>query len=158
MLEESPLQLTQKAYFAYFQRNKQHVELLEHFEGCEEAVRNMWKQEGEDYKYDLLELAINEDENLDKEKELIRTMIADRDSLTISDLQTNELIIRRASAKYKGAFDEMAAELQQYIAERMRMEMGYVHVTGDYVVQKQIDKQVNGVANNGVGISVNPAN
>ncbi|MDY5637413.1 MAG: hypothetical protein SPF72_02400, partial [Parabacteroides sp.] len=155
--EESPLRLTQRAYSIYCEANPEVMELMGHFSGCKEALSLALKQPGDQSSYQLLTRE-KEEQNLDGQMELIRQQIGQRDSLDVNTLQDLELIIRRVSAKYKGAFDEMADELQQYIAERMRMTTGHVHVSGDYVVQKQIDKQVNGISNNGVGFSINPAN
>ena len=155
--EESPLRLTQRAYSIYFEANQEVMQLMGHFNGCKEALSHALKQQGDQSSYQLLTRE-KEEHNLDGQMELIRQQIGQRDSLDVNTLQDLELIIRRVSAKYKGAFDEMADELQQYIAERMRMTTGHVHVSGDYVVQKQIDKQVNGISNNGVGFSINPAN
>lgn len=155
--EESPLRLTQRAYSIYFEANQEVMQLMGHFNGCKEALSHALKQPGDQSSYQLLTRE-KEEHNLDGQMELIRQQIGQRDSLDVNTLQDLELIIRRVSAKYKGAFDEMADELQQYIAERMRMTTGHVHVSGDYVVQKQIDKQVNGISNNGVGFSINPAN
>ena len=155
--EESPLRLTQRAYSIYFEANQEVMQLMGHFSGCKEALSHALKQQGDQSSYQLLTRE-KEEQNLDGQMELIRQQIGQRDSLDVNTLQDLELIIRRVSAKYKGAFDEMADELQQYIAERMRMTTGHVHVSGDYVVQKQIDKQVNGISNNGVGFSINPAN
>ena len=155
--EESPLRLTQRAYSIYFEANQEVMQLMGHFSGCKEALSHALKQQGDQSSYQLLTRE-KEEHNLDGQMELIRQQIGQRDSLDVNTLQDLELIIRRVSAKYKGAFDEMADELQQYIAERMRMTTGHVHVSGDYVVQKQIDKQVNGISNNGVGFSINPAN
>ena len=155
--EESPLRLTQRAYSIYFEANQEVMQLMGHFSGCKEALSHALKQQGDQSSYQLLTRE-KEEQNLDGQMELIRQQIGQRDSLDVNTLQDLELIIRRVSAKYKGAFDEMADELQQYIAERMRMTTGHVHVSGDYVVQKQIDKQVNGIGNNGVGFSINPAN
>ena len=155
--EESPLRLTQRAYSIYFEANQEVMQLMGHFSGCKEALSHALKQQGDQSSYQLLTRE-KEEQNLDGQMELIHQQIGQRDSLDVNTLQDLELIIRRVSAKYKGAFDEMADELQQYIAERMRMTTGHVHVSGDYVVQKQIDKQVNGISNNGVGFSINPAN
>ena len=155
--EESPLRLTQRAYSIYFEANQEVMQLMGYFNGCKEALSHALKQQGDQSSYQLLTRE-KEEQNLDGQMELIRQQIGQRDSLDVNTLQDLELIIRRVSAKYKGAFDEMADELQQYIAERMRMTTGHVHVSGDYVVQKQIDKQVNGISNNGVGFSINPAN
>ena len=155
--EESHLQLTQRAYSIYFEANQEVMQLMGHFSGCKEALSHALKQQGDQSSYQLLTRE-KEEQNLDGQMELIHQQIGQRDSLDVNTLQDLELIIRRVSAKYKGAFDEMADELQQYIAERMRMTTGHVHVSGDYVVQKQIDKQVNGISNNGVGFSINPAN
>ncbi|MDY4552828.1 MAG: hypothetical protein SPD54_13670 [Parabacteroides sp.] len=155
--EESPLRLTQRAYSIYFEANQEVMQLMGHFSGCKEALSHALKQQGDQSSYQLLTRE-KEEQNLDGQMELIRQQIGQRDSLDVNTLQDLELIIRRVSAKYKGAFDEMADELQLYIAERMRMTTGHVHVSGDYVVQKQIDKQVNGISNNGVGFSINPAN
>ena len=155
--EESPLRLTQRAYSIYFEANQEVMQLMGYFNGCKEALSHALKQQGDQSSYQLLTRE-KEEQNLDGQMELIRQQIGQRDSLDVNTLQDLELIIRRVSAKYKGAFDEMADELQQYIAERMRMTTGHVHVSGDYVVQKQIDKQVNGIGNNGVGFSINPAN
>ena len=157
--EESPLRLTQRAYSTYFEANQEVMELMVHFSGCKEALSHALKQPGDQSSYQLLtrEKKVKED-NPDAQMQLIHQLIAQRESLDNNHLQTLELMIRRVSAKHNGAFNELADDLQEYLAERMRSATANVHVQGDYVIQKRTEKQINSVNNGGVGVSIKPTN
>ena len=157
--EESPLRLTQRAYSTYFEANQEVMELMGHFSGCKEALSLALKQPGDQSSYQLLtrEKKVKED-NPDAQMQLIHQLIAQRESLDNNNLQTLELMIRRVSSKHNGAFNELADDLQEYLAERMRSATANVHVQGDYVIQKRTEKQINSVNNGGVGVSIKPTN
>ena len=157
--EESPLRLTQRAYSTYFEANPEVMELMGHFSGCKEALSLALKQPGDQSSYQLLtrEKKVKED-NPDAQMQLIHQLIAQRESLDNNNLQTLELMIRRVSSKHNGAFNELADDLQEYLAERMRSATANVHVQGDYVIQKRTEKQINSVNNGGVGVSIKPTN
>ena len=157
--EESPLQLTQRAYSIYFEANQEVMQLMGHFSGCKEALSHALKQQGDQSSYQLLtrEKEVKED-NPDAQMQLIHQLIAQRESLDNNNLQTLELMIRRVSSKHNGAFNELADDLQEYLAERMRSATANVHVQGDYVIQKRTEKQINSVNNGGVGVSIKPTN
>lgn len=157
--EESPLRLTQRAYSTYFEANQEVMELMVHFSGCKEALSHALKQPGDQSSYQLLtrEKKVKED-NPDAQMQLIHQLIAQRESLDNNNLQTLELMIRRVSSKHNGAFNELADDLQEYLAERMKSATANVHVQGDYVIQKRTEKQINSVNNGGVGVSIKPTN
>ena len=157
--EESPLRLTQRAYSIYFEANPEVMQLMGHFSGCKEALSHALKQQGDQSSYQLLtrEKEVKED-NPDAQMQLIHQLIAQRESLDNNNLQTLELMIRRVSSKHNGAFNELADDLQEYLAERMRSATANVHVQGDYVIQKRTEKQINSVNNGGVGVSIKPTN
>ena len=155
--EESPLRLTQRAYSIYFEANQEVMQLMGHFSGCKEALSHALKQPGDQPSYQLLTRE-KEEQNLDGQMELIHQLIAQRESLDNNHLQTLELMIRRVSSKHNGAFNELADDLQEYLAERMRSATANVHVQGDYVIQKRTEKQINSVNNGGVGVSIKPTN
>ena len=157
--EESPLRLTQRAYSIYCEANQEVMELMVHFSGCKEALSHALKQPGDQSSYQLLtrEKKVKED-NPDAQMQLIHQLIAQRESLDNNNLQTLELMIRRVSSKHNGAFNELADDLQEYLAERMRSATANVHVQGDYVIQKRTEKQINSVNNGGVGVSIKPTN
>ena len=157
--EESPLRLTQRAYSIYFEANQEVMQLMGHFSGCKEALSHALKQQGDQSSYQLLtrEKEVKED-NPDAQMQLIHQLIAQRESLDNNHLQTLELMIRRVSSKHNGAFNELADDLQEYLAERMRSATANVHVQGDYVIQKRTEKQINSVNNGGVGVSIKPTN
>ena len=157
--EESPLRLTQRAYSIYFEANQEVMQLMGHFSGCKEALSHALKQQGDQSSYQLLtrEKEVKED-NPDAQMQLIHQLIAQRESLDNNNLQTLELMIRRVSSKHNGAFNELADDLQEYLAERMRSATANVHVQGDYVIQKRTEKQINSVNNGGVGVSIKPTN
>ena len=157
--EESPLRLTQRAYSIYCEANPEVMELMGHFSGCKEALSLALKQPGDQSSYQLLtrEKKVKED-NPDAQMQLIHQLIAQRESLDNNNLQTLELMIRRVSSKHNGAFNELADDLQEYLAERMRSATANVHVQGDYVIQKRTEKQINSVNNGGVGVSIKPTN
>lgn len=157
--EESPLRLTQRAYSIYCEANQEVMELMGHFSGCKEALSHALKQPGDQSSYQLLtrEKEVKED-NPDAQMQLIHQLIAQRESLDNNHLQTLELMIRRVSSKHNGAFNELADDLQEYLAERMRSATANVHVQGDYVIQKRTEKQINSVNNGGVGVSIKPTN
>ena len=157
--EESSLRLTQRAYSIYFEANPEVMELMGHFSGCKEALSHALKQQGDQSSYQLLtrEKKVKED-NPDAQMQLIHQLIAQRESLDNNNLQTLELMIRRVSSKHNGAFNELADDLQEYLAERMKSATANVHVQGDYVIQKRTEKQINSVNNGGVGVSIKPTN
>ena len=157
--EESPLRLTQRAYSIYFEANQEVMQLMGYFNGCKEALSHALKQQGDQSSYQLLtrEKKVKED-NPDAQMQLIHQLIAQRESLDNNNLQTLELMIRRVSSKHNGAFNELADDLQEYLAERMRSATANVHVQGDYVIQKRTEKQINSVNNGGVGVSIKPTN
>ncbi|MCI6875223.1 MAG: hypothetical protein MR873_02925 [Parabacteroides sp.] len=157
--EESPLRLTQRAYSIYCEANPEVMELMGYFSGCKEALSLALKQPGDQSSYQLLtrEKKVKED-NPDAQMQLIHQLIAQRESLDNNNLQTLELMIRRVSSKHNGAFNELADDLQEYLAERMRSATANVHVQGDYVIQKRTEKQINSVNNGGVGVSIKPTN
>ena len=157
--EESPLRLTQRAYSIYFEANQEVMQLMGYFNGCKEALSHALKQQGDQSSYQLLtrEKKVKED-NPDAQMQLIHQLIAQRESLDNNNLQTLELMIRRVSAKHNGAFNELADDLQEDLAERMRAATANVHVQGDYVIQKRTEKQINSVNNGGVGVSIKPTN
>ena len=157
--EESPRRLTQRAYSIYCEANQEVMELMGHFSGCKEALSHALKQPGDQSSYQLLtrEKKVKED-NPDAQMQLIHQLIAQRESLDNNNLQTLELMIRRASSKHNGAFNELADDSQEYLAERMRSATANVHVQGDYVSQKRTEKQINSVNNGGVGVSIKPTN